>query len=380
MAKLSKLFLFFLYVIKAKKRWFRPPKNQYLIFDFCGSDDILKEFPSSDPVAIFHNRGEEINLFVLFLSFFGGGKRGLFRNYIDTYLKNVSPNLVLTFIDNSNYFYEIKRVHENIKTVSVQNGIRDSSFFRQLGDRSLENHHTDYLCLFGSGISQLYSKHIAGKTISIGSIKNNRVPVSGTKNKDLICFISQHREKGEIRIQDRLFSFEDFFTRPDSIVLSSLSKYAEKNNKEVAIIMSGKGSFEKEYFLSLASTNLRFIENSNSDTAYHAVDEAEVVVSLDSTLGYESAIRGNKTAFFPIRSSLLNMEDRKFGWPSVYPDQGKFWCNLPDENHLISVLDHLFSIDHSEWQKELNFSNFEQLMVFDPGNSKFQTLLSEIIN
>ena len=50
----------------------------------------------------------------------------------------------------------------------------------------------------------------------------------------------------------------------------------------------------------IGSTRLEIknLPNRHSDSSYFAVDRVEVVVGIASSLTYESAARGNKTAFF----------------------------------------------------------------------------------
>lgn len=379
MGRFFKIFGFLKYVLKARKRWVLPKQTDLLIFDACGSEFIQPYLSGSD-VEIFHNRGEEINLNVLFRSLLNNNGRGFFRNYIDSFISLVSPRLILTFIDNSYYFYELKNTHSDIKTLSIQNGYRDSSFFIRLENGDFKSLSSDYICVFGNSVSKLYSQKITGEIIQIGSIKNNMYDPSVKQRKNTILFISQYREVGSVEIQNHTYSFEDFFQRPDSIVLSFLNKYAEKNQKELSIILSGKGENEKEYFRKLVHPNVKLVENKTSTSSYSALDEAEIVVSIDSTLGYESAARGNKTAFFAIRNELLNLKDRGFGWPAEYENYGQFWTNISNEERFERILDYLFEISQEQWFKILKDHKFDRVMKYDSGNSILTKTIANILN
>ena len=120
-----------------------------------------------------------------------------------------------------------------------------------------------------------------------------------------------------------------------------------------------------------------FFEAPGSYTSYQAVDSAEIVVSTDSTLGYESIARGKKTAIFSIRSTLLEMSDCAYGWPADYPDEGPFWTNKPDSDIFIRILDYLFEVSDEQWKKDVESTNFSSLMEYDPGNTIFQSILEK---
>ena len=60
-------------------------------------------------------------------------------------------------------------------------------------------------------------------------------------------------------------------------------------SKAIAMIPARIGSTRLE---------IKNLPNRHSDSSYFAVDRVEVVVGIASSLTYESAARGNKTAFF----------------------------------------------------------------------------------
>ena len=90
----------------------------------------------------------------------------------------------------------------------------------------------------------------------------------------------------------------------DKLIVNYLQYYAKKNNKNFYIIpKSNKNNLlfrsrEKEYFENLSKDEIKFLDFDNCLSSYHATDFSDVVVSVDSSLGYESLSRGNKTVFF----------------------------------------------------------------------------------
>lgn len=102
-----------------------------------------------------------------------------------------------------------------------------------------------------------------------------------------------------------------------------------------------------------------------------------IAVMVNSTLGYESIARGNKTAIFSIRGTMLGIEGFGFGWPRDSPDEGLFWPNNPDLDSFIPILDYLFEVDYVQWKKDVGSTNYFSLMVYNPGNSIFKRTLSK---
>ena len=66
-----------------------------------------------------------------------------------------------------------------------------------------------------------------------------------------------------------------------------------------------------------------------------------------------------------------------YGWPADFPDEGFFWTNNPDPDSFVRILDYLFEVDDLRWRKDLEDTNFSSLMVYDPENSAFQTILEK---
>ena len=53
-------------------------------------------------------------------------------------------------------------------------------------------------------------------------------------------------------------------------------------------------------------------------SSYDLIDKAQLVVFIDSALGYQSLARGNKSLACCIRSSLIKNKNLKFGWPAQF--------------------------------------------------------------
>ena len=196
-----------------------------------------------------------------------------------------------------------------------------------------------------------------------------------------MAFVSQWHPDGYY-MGENFFSQEDFFGQCDRLIIHNLVNYAKDKNKRFMIIpRNPRGSElrirEEAYFNSTAAGEPEYLDTKGFYPGYTAVDVAEVVVMVDSTLGYESIARGNKTAIFSIRGGLLGLPDWTYGWPADFPDEGLFWTNNPDPDSFIRILDYLFEVGDVQWRKDLEDTNFSSLMVYDSENSALQTILEK---
>lgn len=110
---------------------------------------------------------------------------------------------------------------------------------------------------------------------------------------------------------------------------------------------------------------------------YRHVDASKLVVSPDSTLGYESLARGNRTAFLTIRSQDLKNKSLNFGWPNKFQDLGPFWINYYDEFYIRKIIDYLLNISDKEWNTETR-KYINKIMTYDSGNEILKKYIKEI--
>lgn len=301
----------------------------------------------------------------------------------------VRPRLIVTFIDNSHQFYSIAARHPGVRTLFVQNGYRGyyGDVFENLsvaGPRT-QAYAVDYMLTFGSRIGIEYKKQIRGEAMAMGSAKNNLFPRTVPKRAGTIAFISQYRDMAGMMLGEKFYTQQAFFEQADRIVLGFLLQYASQSDRELFIVpCSGHykdGTLQKEqaYFNGLFGRNFNFSEWRWLGSGYDATDSAEIVVSIDSTLAYESAARGNRTAFFSIRSVLLGIPGLTYGWPEALHDEGAYWTNLPDTAAFSRVLAHLSSINDAQWLAELSSTGFADIMAYDPGNAVLRNVLADAL-
>jgi surface carbohydrate biosynthesis protein len=359
--------------------WTWPKQSDVLIFDASNQDLLLRFLEPWSP-EILHVRGEQINMRVLIASIFKSGSKT--DAYVDCFVTKVCPRLVVTYIDNNINFLTISQRHPNVKTLFIQNGVR--SYYEDLFDAldkmdssALKgNLQVDYMLSFGCIIGSEYTRYISGTVVPVGSIKNNLVPKSPNIKKGVIAYISTW-QKLTLHLFGKHYTEQTYLAPADRTIISNLLHYCKEKNKRLMIIPrnpkhSELRDQEVEHFRELLKQEPEFLDQPEPYPSYQAVDLADVVVGVDSTLGYESIARGNKTAIFTIRGELLGLRGFSYGWPGNFPDEGCFWTNKSSPVTFCRILDYLFSVDDVQWRKETNFSS---IMVYDPGNSKLKRIL-----
>jgi surface carbohydrate biosynthesis protein len=384
--KFSSILRVLSYFWHSKKIWCKPGKAKVLIYDRPGSE-VLLTYISQKSVEILDLRGESLNLYVLFKCLFNLKLSP--ANYIFQYLTCVKPSVALTFIDNKSSFYLLKNDQKNLITVFVQNGLRGEiggrfGFLKKQTDFR-NKYKIDYMLTFGNAIGREYAKYIDGNILPIGSFKNNFYQTKIQNSSKTVLFLSQYRqppspESRPLSIQGNQPIFWKQVYSAEEFLLPLLQKYCLQNELELKICMcsSDQTKQESNYFRSiLKNETFELIKKSNLYSSYENAAAAEIVVFVDSTLGYEAFARGKKIAAFTLRGKSMGSVGRNFGWPADLPDNGPFWTNHADECEFKRVMDYITTVNDEEWE-ETRQRYVPDLMEYDPGNTRFLKLMSEI--
>jgi surface carbohydrate biosynthesis protein len=155
-----------------------------------------------------------------------------------------------------------------------------------------------------------------------------------------------------------------------------------ENNKTLNIAgRSGiEDSVERNFYTDyLHGSAFKYAPRVDAYSTYKLIDCADIVVSVDSTVGYEAIGRGRKTACLSCRGVALKRKDRSFGWPGNFPDNGPFWTSDQDEKQFQRVMDYLNTVGDEEWD-QIRQTYANELMEFDPGNTRFVELLDRLLS
>ena len=384
---ISSLKLFYTLFIVPPKEWKLPKKSEILVYDARGAE-ALAPYLVKYRVTVMAVRGESICVpcllhAMLKLKFWKGR---LPEAYAKAFIQAVSPKIIITFVDNDRRFYTISKHSSAAKTLFIQNGLRGgrTDVFERLV-RS-ESYHVDHMLVFGAAVGRKYKAYITGSVLPIGSFRNNTAKKTNIVTDGSVLVISQYRDKPKnnaplLTVENEKSVPHDQYFSAEVIALRFIAKWCIENQKSLKIAGASvaKAGPETDFFeVVLSGYAWEYIPKIGHYSSYKLVDAAEIVVFIDSTLGYESIARGKKTASFSCRGVSLNDESRKFGWPADLPNNGPFWTNDQDEMQFQRIMDYLNTVDDEEWEKTRQYYSTE-LMEFDPGNKRFIALLDQLL-
>jgi len=372
-------FLFLiLWLFKAKKKLIPPKKVQIIIYDGAGSD-LLEKLLDRYVFSILWIRGEEINLCCLLYSIllrdFWRGK--VIFAYSKAYIILSKPKLVITTVDNNAFFYLIKK-ECNVLTAFLQNG-RRSDIDDIFNSIQKKDNFVDFMFVFNADIGKKYLEFIKGEIFQIGSYKNNMIErVSDKSGVPTLSYISQYRKRENkffIKNEIHSITFYDFYSVEKKLLLL-LKDWCIKNKFLLNIIGCSQNYSidEEKYFDNFLDKNYNFIE-CKINSSYKACDNSNIVVFIDSTLGYESLARGNKTLAISCRNNDWG-KSLKFGWPGFFQEEGPFWINYFDKNKIESKLNFIKNLSENEWNEKFS-SIINDIMVYNKNNT---ILLSKLYN
>ena len=351
-----------------------PKQKKILIYDKVKSEVLLKYFAKSD-TEILCTRYEELNLYCAILSLFTTKifKFQFWENYFLKYISIVKPRLIITMIDNDPKFWVLSKKFNFTKTCFVQNARR---LFNpeeiSLLIRMKREIFIDYMFIFGNDYKIFLSKYFFGKFLLSGSIINNIHDQKNTEEKNTICFISQF---GAINYAEK-----HNFEMPDKKILLFLRDYSKDNKKKLIILDNGKNSDKLFHFCkkNLNQCDWSIHEKKNIFSSYKKAIESEILVTADSTLGYEMLARGKKVAFFSTRR-WPNGIDYTFGSPGVYEPNGSFWTNYFDTKKFTKILDFLYAASKEEWENIIS-KHMENIMIYSKNNKIFKEKIDQILS
>ena len=380
--------------ILLKSKWvFSAPKTKRILIFDANNNPLTKYFKVSE-MGILHTRGEVLNIYVLLVCLFSGKLNP--QSYYKEYIKNVKPKIILTFIDNASRFYLIKEL-TNIKTAFVQNGTRtywnDVFSLSKINNKNnKKKFFVDYMFVFNKHIAKIYSSFISGKTILIGSFRNNINNINlKFKKKKEILFISGHRvpkikskkiiNPNKIKNKNKIYLNHYNFFKNDDKFIKWLGFYSQKKNIKLNIL--GKtvkySKLEEEYFKKILKNNkFTYIPNSEKRKTYETLGKYKYIFAIESTLAIENLVKYGRTGFFFNRPNIFPISSRRFGGMEKLKPKGPFWTTGNSTNEFIRVFNFVTESSAKVWNKTVN--NYKnEVMVYDPGNKKFLNIIKNVI-
>ena len=125
-------------------------------------------------------------------------------------------------------------------------------------------------------------------------------------------------------------------------LLRQIDFYAQKNGENIFIYGKKEDRIEmadeEKYFKKYLSNKSTYIKN-NRLKSIEIIDESNIIITINSTLGYEALARGKKVIFFNILPNSKTSNFTKFGWPLELNDEGLFWTKKFDNKSVFEIID-----------------------------------------
>jgi len=381
-----------------------PPRSEILVFDAFATQGLLPIL-NPDSYAIFRNRKSELHLIVVLHML--ARLKCSWREYCTSYLSLSRPKVVITAVDTNPIFYGLKSKFPRVTFVSVQNGIRgtgspipNSDLWTLLKLSPRQPPAVDLMVTFGSAHSQLYRSYIQCNTLEIGSTRSNLIPVTQsrkTQDPKRVGFVSQFSGRAysdifsdgsedpiAVYFGSRAVTAQSYF-QADALVANFVAAISasRKWNFVIAGRRGPESSLERRFFeQSCGGLQFHFIPRVSEENSYHLLDKCDLVLTVDSTLGYEMISRGSRVIFVALRSRFIGgdaAQQFKFAYPLQLPDEGPFWTSVADRESLEAKILSVTDMSDNEWNHHTQFVH-EQLMVSDSGNHLLSQRIKELVN
>jgi len=369
--------------------------KQVALHDASGINILNKYVPENELSVI---DVEHVNFFAA-LRMLVTGKKSFF-DYTIAYIKIFKPQFVFTFIDNNIDFYKLAAIFPKVKFIAIQNGLRSNyanqmsnGFFDLLENESANSRlSANVICVLGTTAADQYTQYIRAKPVITGSLKNNLIgnQIEPVEHFDIV-YVSQHAPfeipNSEVKFffGSKSITASEFYAVEQKIV-QFLAARSKQTNQSFAVLgkRTNLSQYEHDFFSSAASPNtVRFIPRTSETSTYEFCNSASLIVTADSTIGYEFLARGNKVVFLSGRTNAVSNElsreihDTDFGFPLEVGTSGPFWTNMASESEFEQVIGSVQSMSDAQWASAISPYN-DVLMAYQPGNSAFiQMLRSE---
>ncbi len=274
--------------------------SDVLIIDNIGSDVVIKCIPAGLSYSIVDVRNGIPYIARLFFFFrlsirvaqFGVKYKSLIASIVDV----IKPKIIISFIDTNLIMGQIGLIFPNKLVISIQNGTRlHMGGFNNKGGFLLPHYFT-----FGEyekGLLKKYNikyqscKAVGSVRLGLFLEKNTRIK----NNRNCICFISQY-----IPI---INEFKDDGLKRLKSVYSNLITWNNENERcSIRVAMRNNKNDndyinEVNFFRLSRGSDIELVDNGDY-SSYRVGCEAQVIVTVDSTLGFELFGSGKKVLFF----------------------------------------------------------------------------------
>ena len=359
-----------------------PKKTDVLLLD----DDYAKLNLDSEINTKIKNKNS-INLYILFLAFLDillMKSKNLNDSYFVKFIETLNPQIAISHEINPAIF-RIKKLFPYIKTIVYQLADQSESF-RETSPLMLSINkkyelRADYF-LSKNEYSKNFYKFISANHIIAGSVKNNEIMLEEQKKDFDILFISQFRKKiesyygtnkniGSMRLIDSCTSY----------ILKVLNELSEEKGFKTAIgLVSNRDDKKYKIDDSVKESELSFFKRDlkkfyyEDVSSYQLANRSKIIVTINSTIGYDLLSRGMKVIFFDLFNFLGGSPLDGHIWGEKNDEL--FWYTGNEKKTIKEKIMNLIQMDANNWKEKIKKNkNF----LFDPGNKILKNIVKEIL-
>jgi len=384
---------------------FSIPRRVRLVYFGRIGLGILRNYITETNTTIYENPRIRLNVWVA-LRMLLSGERSEF-SYYRAFLRWTKPHVVITMEDNNVTFFATKVIMPTCKTMAIQNGLRkslshsaDSSFLADLQNVALRGYGADVIATLG-GLGDQFFEESFGRNqpqlVRVGNIMNNALElerVDSPAESRRIIFISKFPNRGTVGIDNDWYSktliysgsvgfTADQYFKVDAIVARICAEIAVQNSMTFQVL--GKrpawqtGEFEY-YEKHLDGLPWTFLPSHSQSSSYEVIRPTDIIINVDSTIGYELFARGLRVGFITARMSVADhpeIREFEFGHPLVTTSHGDYWTNHATDEEVRRVVDFVTSVSDEKWASATQ-TNRELLFHYDPRNTQLCRLFTDL--
>lgn len=375
---------------------FSFPRRTKLVYFGRIGHGILRNYITETDVVVYENPRERLNFWVALRMMFSGGRSEF--AYYRAFLSMYRPQVVITMEDNNITFYATKKIRPNCKTIAIQNGVRitmshsaDSSFRSELQRANRDGYDADIVVTQG-GLGTLFYRAALPSTrvqiVEAGHVMNNALSAQSLNNvasPRRVVFISKYPNRGSsgddsgwdsdivLYIENTPLTAAKYYAI-ESIVARVCAQVARELSVPFVVLgkrpkwQVGEYNFFSKH---LAGYDWEYSPSDNQASSYETITTDDVIVNVDSTLGYELFSRGLRVVFVAARMRAAeqpHIVEYQFGYPLIADGRGPYWTNEPSEDEIRRVLQFGIETRTEEWSHATQLTR-GSLFKFDPGNT-----------
>jgi surface carbohydrate biosynthesis protein len=375
-----------------KRLHFSPNQSDIFIYsDFAG--DIFRNLFSGKTVFILDLKLTAIYLLPALRAFKKMllGKslgHGPVFQYTVEVITIVKPRVMLTFMDESLEFYRLKPIFPDANSIIVQNGRRfvpGDIFGREVAGPVA----VDFIFSFSDAVGRLYQSFLGGSVQAHGSLKLNQFmltnPDSSPNKDNKILYISGYEPENQYPVRwvkGSPIPYNRYFNADEILVRAALEFSEEKGAIfQIAGRSNSSDPGELAWFESVLGqqgSRWEFIPKTSQLSTYSLANQAKLIVTCDSTMGYELLAAGARVFFNSCRGHFVEDESYGFGWPERFPEAGPIWNSSVNRSEIKSSMDDLYSMSSRQYSQTAT-GLAPKVMSLDVGNQRLRRLVMDLV-